>query len=40
MESLLLLVVSLLSTILGFIVGSLWEKFKYYKKTGKKLQDI
>ena len=30
----------LMSIILGFLIGNLNEKWKYYKKTGKHLQDL
>ena len=30
----------LLALLGGFLIGSLWEKWKYFKKTGKHLQDI
>lgn len=30
----------ILTTILGYLIGVLWEKWKYYKKTGNHLQDL
>lgn len=36
-----MLVLIIISTLMtGFIAGKLWERYKYYKKTGKHLQDI
>lgn len=29
-----------LFTILGFLTGILWERWKYFSKTGKHLQDV
>ena len=35
-----LIVIGWGSLVVGYIVGSLHEKWKYYKKTGKHLQDL
>lgn len=32
--------IAILATILGYLIGVLWERWKYYKKTGKNLQDL
>jgi len=33
-------VTAILFTIVGALLGSLWEKWRYYKRTGKHLQDV
>lgn len=35
-----LLFIALASGVAGYIIGSLCEKWKYFKKTGKHLQDL
>jgi hypothetical protein len=32
--------IAILTTILGYLIGILWERWKYYKKTGRHLQDL
>jgi hypothetical protein len=32
--------IPLLTFALGFISSKLWERWKYYKKTGEHLQDL
>lgn len=31
---------AVLTFILGYIIGILWERWKYYRKTSKHLQDL
>jgi hypothetical protein len=35
-----ILIIGLGMLVVGFIIGGLVEKWKYYKKTGKHLQDL
>jgi len=32
--------IAILIAVLGYLFGVLWERWKYYKKTGKHLQDL
>ncbi len=34
------MIISILLIIIGYLIGVLWERYKYFKKTGKHLQDL
>ncbi len=36
----MVILLCILSIALGYFTGMLWERWKYFKKTGKHLQDL